>query len=193
MVLMAQQQQQLVFDASRLSYRTDIPQQFIWPEDESPTPDAAAELYVPLIDLSGDPGEVVRQVGAACELHGFFQVVNHGIEQELLAEAHRCMDTFFTLPLPEKQRAQRLQGESCGYASSFTGRFASKLPWKETLSFRSSSTFRGGGGVVDYFVEKLGEEHRHHGYIYIYIASIFINFIYIYTYTYIEYIVTKVK
>jgi gibberellin-44 dioxygenase len=187
MVLMAQQQQ-LGFDASRLSCRTDIPQQFIWPEDESPTPDAAEELHVPLIDLSGDPGEVVRQVGAACELRGFFQVVNHGIDQELLAEAHRCMDTFFTLPLPEKHRAQRLQGESCGYASSFTGRFASKLPWKETLSFRSSSTFRGGGCVVDYFVEKLGEEQRHHGYdIYIYIVTIYIYILLYQLYIYSKY------
>jgi gibberellin 20-oxidase len=137
MVEAAHQQQPpaLVFDAARLSSQADIPQQFLWPADESPTPDAAEELPVPLIDLSGGAAdaEVVRQVGEACELHGFFQVVNHGIDQALLAEAHRCMDAFFTLPLHEKQRAQRRQGESCGYASSFTGRFASKLPWKETL------------------------------------------------------------
>nr|ABG33927.1 gibberellin 20 oxidase [Zoysia japonica] len=98
--------------------------------------------------------------------HGFFQVVNHGIDQEPLAEAHRCMDNFFTLPLPEKQRAQRRQGESCGYASSFTGRFACKLPWKETLSFRYSSNPSSPDLVVDYFVEKLGEDYRHHGAVY---------------------------
>ncbi|KAK3145425.1 hypothetical protein QOZ80_3BG0252700 [Eleusine coracana subsp. coracana] len=155
----------VVFDAARLSGRSDIPEQFIWPEDESPTPDAAEELHVPLIDLSGDAAEVVRQVGQACEQHGFFQVVNHGIHPELLAEAHRCMDAFFTLPLPEKQRAQRVQGESCGYASSFTGRFACKLPWKETLSFRYS-TSPDADLVVDYFVQKLGEDYRSHGEVY---------------------------
>ncbi|XP_062213914.1 gibberellin 20 oxidase 1-D-like [Phragmites australis] len=167
-------QQQLVFDAAHLSGQAYIPQQFIWPADESPTPDAAAELPVPLIDLggllSGDAGvadEVVRQVGEACELHGFFQVVNHGIDPALLAEAHRCMDAFFTLPLPEKQRAQRRQGESCGYASSFTGRFACKLPWKETLSFRySASPAASSDLIVDYFVAKLGEDYRHHGEVY---------------------------
>ncbi|CAL4928498.1 unnamed protein product [Urochloa decumbens] len=127
----------LVFDASRLSGQCDIPEQFVWPAAESPTPDAAAdELVVPLIDLSGDEAEVVRQVGAACEAHGFFQVVKHGIDPALVGEAHRCMDAFFTLPLAEKQRARRRHGDSCGYASSFTGRFATKLPWKETLSFR---------------------------------------------------------
>ncbi|RLN40845.1 gibberellin 20 oxidase 1-D-like [Panicum miliaceum] len=171
MVEAAHQQQQppLVFDAARLSGQADIPQQFLWPADESPTPAAAEELPVPLIDLSGGAAdaEVVRQVGEACELHGFFQVVNHGIDQALLAEAHRCMDAFFTLPLAEKQRAQRRQGESCGYASSFTGRFASKLPWKETLSFRYCSAAEAAdGGVAAYFVEKLGEEYRHHGEVY---------------------------
>ena len=43
---------------------------------------------------------------------------------------------FFKLPFSEKQRALRKTGESYGYASSFTGRFSSKLPWKQTLSFR---------------------------------------------------------
>lgn len=112
----------VVFDASRMSRSRDIPEQFLWPSDEIPTPDAAEEeLVVPLIDLSGGPAFVVRQVREACELHGFFQVVNHGIDAELVAEAHRCMDAFFALPLREKQRAQRKQGESVGYASSLRG------------------------------------------------------------------------
>ncbi|VAI40665.1 unnamed protein product [Triticum turgidum subsp. durum] len=159
---------QPVFDAAVLSGRADIPSQFIWPEGESPTPDAAEELHVPLIDiggmLSGDPratAEVTRLVGEACERHGFFQVVNHGIDAELLADAHRCVDAFFTMPLPEKQRALRRPGESCGYASSFTGRFASKLPWKETLSFRSCPSDP--ALVVDYIVATLGEDHRRLG------------------------------
>ncbi|KAF7044775.1 hypothetical protein CFC21_053961 [Triticum aestivum] len=160
-----------VFDAAVLSGRSDIPSQFIWPEGESPTPDAAEELHVPLINiggmLSGDAAaaaEVTRLVGEACERHGFFQVVNHGIDAELLADAHRCVDNFFTMPLPEKQRALRRPGESCGYASSFTGRFASKLPWKETLSFRSCPSDP--ALVVDYIVATLGEDHRRLGEVY---------------------------
>uniref|UniRef100_A0A0E0KLR6 Fe2OG dioxygenase domain-containing protein n=1 Tax=Oryza punctata TaxID=4537 RepID=A0A0E0KLR6_ORYPU len=154
------QQQQVVFDAAVLSGQTDIPSQFIWPPDESPGPVAAEELDVPLIDVGAgaDRGEVVRLVGEACQRHGFFLVVNHGIEAALLEEAHRCMDAFFTLPLGEKQRAQRRAGESCGYASSFTGRFASKLPWKETLSFRYSAA-GSGEGVAEYLVRKVGPEH----------------------------------
>ncbi|CAM0144538.1 unnamed protein product [Urochloa decumbens] len=165
----------VVFDAARLSGQSEIPEQFLWPAEESPTPDAAEdELAVALVDLSGKAGDVVRQVGAACELHGFFQVVNHGIDPALVAEAHRCMDAFFTLPLADKQRAQRRHGESCGYASSFTGRFATKLPWKETLSWSwsSSSSSRSDQQqqqqqqVVSYFLEHLGEDFRRHGEVY---------------------------
>ncbi|KAG1354763.1 putative Gibberellin 20 oxidase 1-B [Cocos nucifera] len=159
-----------VFDAAILSQRSDIPVQFVWPEEDKPTPDAAEELTVPLIDLggflSGDPAataEVSRLVAEACERHGFFQVVNHGIPSALLAEAHSCVEAFFSMPLAEKQRAQRKPGESCGYASSFTGRFADRLPWKETLSFRFSSSPLSPNIVQSYFVHTLGEDFRHFG------------------------------
>ncbi|BAF13865.1 gibberellin 20 oxidase 1-like [Oryza sativa Japonica Group] len=163
MSMVVQQEQEVVFDAAVLSGQTEIPSQFIWPAEESPGSVAVEELEVALIDVGAgaERSSVVRQVGEACERHGFFLVVNHGIEAALLEEAHRCMDAFFTLPLGEKQRAQRRAGESCGYASSFTGRFASKLPWKETLSFRYSSAGdeEGEEGVGEYLVRKLGAEH----------------------------------
>lgn len=66
----------------------------------------------------------------------FLPVVNHGIDPRLIDPTHNYVDVFFSLPLPEKQRAQRKPGESCGYASD---RFTSKLLWKETLSFRHST------------------------------------------------------
>ncbi|KAG0448026.1 hypothetical protein HPP92_028032, partial [Vanilla planifolia] len=143
---------------------------FVWPEEDKPTPDTHEELHVPLIDLGGfnsdQPevaAEVVRQVGVACAEHGFFQVVNHGVPYELVSEAQRCMESFFSMPLCEKERAKRKPGESCGYASSFTGRFSSKLPWKETLSF-SFSPFS--SIVLDYFIGALGEEFRQFGQVY---------------------------
>ncbi|XP_017697226.2 gibberellin 20 oxidase 1-D [Phoenix dactylifera] len=169
----SQQPPPLVFDAAVLSQRSDIPVEFVWPEEDKPTPDAAEELSVPLIDLggflSGDPtavAEVSRLVGEACSRYGFFHVVNHGIPSALLAEANRCVEAFFLMPLAEKQRAQRKPGDSCGYASSFTGRFANRLPWKETLSFRFSSSPLSPDIVQDYFVHTLGEDFRHFGTVY---------------------------
>ncbi|RWR81380.1 gibberellin 20 oxidase 1 [Cinnamomum micranthum f. kanehirae] len=162
-------QTQLVFDAIRLRNESNIPSQFIWPEEEKPSLDAE-EIQVPFIDLegflSGDAfaaSEASRLVGEACLRHGFFQVVNHGIDPRLIAAAHNYVDAFFSLPLPEKQRAQRKPGESCGYASSFTGRFASKLPWKETLSFCYSASQP---VVEDYFVDVIGDDFRQFGKVY---------------------------
>ncbi|XP_015877976.3 gibberellin 20 oxidase 1 [Ziziphus jujuba] len=162
----------LVFDASVLSRQSNIPTQFIWPDDEKPCINAP-EFHVPLINLggflSGDPvavKEASRLVHEACQKHGFFLVVNHGVDPKLIADAHRYMDDFFELPLCEKQRAQRKVGEHCGYASSFTGRFSTKLPWKETLSFRYSAEPNSSNAIQDYFCNAMGDNFKQFGTIY---------------------------
>ncbi|KAL8229758.1 hypothetical protein R6Q57_014658 [Mikania cordata] len=73
------------------------------------------------------------------------------------------MDLFFGMPLLEKQRAERKVGEYWGYASSFTNRFSSKLPWKETLSFRYSGEPQCSNLVQDYCLNVMGEDFRHFG------------------------------
>ncbi|KAI4351836.1 hypothetical protein L6164_006146 [Bauhinia variegata] len=162
----------LVFDASVLSNQIHLPKQFIWPDEEKPCL-SAPELVVPLVDLggflSGDPVaalEASRIVGEACRKHGFFLVVNHGIDSKLISDSHSYMDDFFELPLSRKQRAQRKTGEHCGYASSFTGRFSSKLPWKETLSFQFSDEKNSPKIVKNYLCNTLGEEFERFGQVY---------------------------
>ncbi|XP_027358733.1 gibberellin 20 oxidase 1-like isoform X2 [Abrus precatorius] len=162
----------LVFDASILRHQLHLPTQFIWPDEEKPCMNVP-ELVVPLIDLggflSGDPimtMEAARLVGEACRNHGFFLVVNHGIDAKLISHAHSYMDEFFETPLSQKQRAQRKTGEHCGYASSFTGRFSSKLPWKETLSFQHSAEKNSSTIVKDYLCNTLGKEFEQFGKVY---------------------------
>ncbi|ESW15340.1 hypothetical protein PHAVU_007G064800 [Phaseolus vulgaris] len=167
-----QDQHPLVFDASLLRHQLHIPSQFVWPDEEKACLNEP-ELPVPFIDLggflSGDPlaaTEASRLVGEACQKHGFFLVVNHGIQQQLISDAHLYMDHFFALPLSHKQRAQRMPGEHCGYASSFTGRFSSKLPWKETLSFQYSPRNDSQTLVKDYLCDKMGKEFEKFGNVY---------------------------
>lgn len=165
-------QNPLIFDASFLQNESSIPQQFVWPEDEKPCcGPPPPQLHVPPIDLKGflshEPiamSNASRLVDLACRKHGFFQVINHGIDSRLINEAHKIMDYFFRMPLLEKQRAQRRAGEYCGYASSFTNRFSSKLPWKETLSFRYSADPQCLNLVQDYFLNVMGEDFSHFGY-----------------------------
>lgn len=162
------QDNQLTFDKSLMQYQPNMPSQFIWPDHEKPclTP---PELEAPSIDLkaflSGDPQAMSTEcskVNEACKKHGFFHVVNHGVDSNLIAQAIDLIDDFFCMQLPEKQRAQRKNGETCGYANSYIGRFSSKLPWKETLSFpycadQSIKT------VEEYFLNVLGEDFRKFG------------------------------
>ncbi|XP_034580654.1 gibberellin 20 oxidase 3 [Setaria viridis] len=166
----------VVFDAEVLSREESIPAQFVWPpEERAPAAGLGVEeMDIPVVDLAEflrGGGELPAGMAEACERHGFFQVVGHGVDAELIAEAYRCCDAFYAHPLAEKQRARRLPGESHGYASSFTGRFDSRLPWKETLSFHcpaaaAAPVSAGGRAVADYIVGVLGEEYRHMGEVY---------------------------
>ncbi|KAI3762437.1 hypothetical protein L1987_52867 [Smallanthus sonchifolius] len=167
------QQKSLVFDALVLQHETNMPQQFIWPDHEKPNSQKSKELEVPMLDLgdfltghSDSVKKASRLIGEVCENHGFFLVVNHGVDANLISDAQRYLDLFFELPLLEKQRAQRKVGESCGYASSFTGRFSSKLPWKETLSFQFSAEKNSSSVVKDYFTNTMGEEFERLGKVY---------------------------
>ncbi|KAL0738963.1 hypothetical protein Bca4012_015173 [Brassica carinata] len=164
----------LIFNPSMLNLQATIPNQFIWPDDEKPCTEAP-ELDVPLIDLqdflsaSSSPSstlEASRLISEACSKHGFFLVVNHGVSEELTSDAHEYMARFFDMPLSDKQRVQRKPGESCGYASSFTGRFSTKLPWKETLSFRFCDDKNSRNIVQDYFCDALGHEFEPFGKVY---------------------------
>ncbi|CAA2955804.1 gibberellin 20 oxidase 1-like [Olea europaea subsp. europaea] len=166
------QKKSLVFDALVIQHESNIPSQFIWPDHEKPCANPP-ELHVPLVDLggflSGDAtaaAEASKLVGEACRKHGFFLVANHGVDAKLISDAHFYMDQFFEQPLHEKQKAQRNFGEHCGYASSFTGRFSSKLPWKETLSFRYSAEKGSSHVVQEYFNKTLGEDFAHLGKVY---------------------------
>ncbi|KAK1392812.1 Gibberellin 20 oxidase 1 [Heracleum sosnowskyi] len=159
--------------ASTFMFNTHPPfYQFIWPDHEKPCSNTP-QLDVPLIDiggfLSGDPiaaEKASNVVGQACREHGFFLVANHGVDGNLISDAHKFMDLFFDLPLNEKQKAQRKLGEHFGYASSFTGRFSSKLPWKETLSFEHSTQKMSSTMVEDYFTSALGQDYAKPGKLY---------------------------
>jgi gibberellin-44 dioxygenase len=145
--------------------QTKIPAPFVWPQNDT-RPSSAAELRVPVVDVgvlrrNGGDAEGLRraeaQVALACATHGFFQVCGHGVDAALARAALDGASDFFRLPLAEKQRARRVPGTVSGYKSAHADRFASKLPWKETLSFG----FHDGAAppvVVDYFAGTLGPD-----------------------------------
>lgn len=167
----------VLFDAGVLQREEKIPEVFVWPQLDRPSTDLSlkgkkteteteTEVPLPIVDLGGfwkndekTTREASEVIGKACVEHGFFQVINHQVSPDLLTAAHQHINSFFSLSLVEKRRAQRKVGESCGYASSFTDRFANKLPWKETLSFEHSPS----SDVYDYFVKAMGQDFQDAG------------------------------
>ena len=139
-----------------------IPMEFVWVKEG--VGHAHEELREPVVDLEGffQGDEVATQhaamlIRAACLNHGFFQVINHGVDSHLITVAYDHMEAFFKLPLSKKLRAQRKPGCLWGYSGAHADRFSLKLPWKETLSFG----FHDNGPepvVEDFFKSTLGQE-----------------------------------
>jgi isopenicillin N synthase-like dioxygenase len=84
---------------------------------------------VPIIDLAGlpplsatgsspaaePPETIVAQVADAASRFGFFQVVNHGIEAELIDAVWAQTERFFAQPIEHKRRILRTKENSRGY------------------------------------------------------------------------------
>ena len=59
----------------------------------------------PFLDPHSSPKDrdlVVQEVRDACMAYGFFQLVGHGIPLSMQKQMLKCAETFFNLPLEEK-------------------------------------------------------------------------------------------
>ncbi|CAM6025612.1 unnamed protein product [Sphagnum balticum] len=87
-------------------------------ELEEPRPEDNNQLAGDMIPRQRRRQELVKAMAKACQRWGFFQVLNHGVDQALIqrceAEAHR----MFQLPLDVKERVHRPPGASFGYGAN---------------------------------------------------------------------------
>lgn len=96
--------------ASLSSSNNTIPAEFIRPEKEQP----AITTYhgpipeIPTIDLNDpDDEKVVISIAKASREWGIFQVVNHGIPDEIISKLQQVGKQFFELPQEEKEAYAR--------------------------------------------------------------------------------------
>ncbi|KAK6152979.1 hypothetical protein DH2020_012618 [Rehmannia glutinosa] len=166
--------QVLVFDTTLFEKQPNLPTQFMWPHEDLPY-GAQDELNDPPVDLKGflngnqeSIDFAAAQIRTACLDHGFFQVINHGVDTNIVQSAHEKMDAFFNLTLTKKLSIKRKPGGLCGYSGAHADRFSSKLPWKETLSFtyKHANEPATGLDVVNYIKYGLGKEFEEAGYVY---------------------------
>ncbi|CAO2200925.1 unnamed protein product [Urochloa humidicola] len=81
--------------------RASVPDCFIVPPEELP-PAASAAVSLPVIDLSGSHDEVCQAILDAGKEFGFFQVVNHGVPEQVLQDMEALCNEFFELPAEDK-------------------------------------------------------------------------------------------
>ncbi|WMV51870.1 hypothetical protein MTR67_045255 [Solanum verrucosum] len=93
---------------------------------------------IPLINLenlkSSDESirdETIELISKACREWGFFQVVNHGISHELMANARGVWREFFHLPPEEKQKFANSPVTYEGYGSRLGVEKGGKLDWSD--------------------------------------------------------------
>src|SRR6478672_5103186 len=91
--------------------------------------------HLPLIDLRASADEVARAIGDACQAHGFFYIVGHGIDPALGPRLEELSHRFFALPEETKQRfAMPLGGRAWRGWFPLGGELTSGRPdWKEGL------------------------------------------------------------
>lgn len=145
----------------------NIPSQYYWPKkDLIPS---QQQLQESVVDLKGfflgDKDETLyaaKLVRESCLHHGIFQVINHGVDSDLIRKVHHHAKAFFVLPLSEKLKREPLPGSRFGYSFAHSSRFVTKLPWKELITF--PFPYIGNDSVVvDFFESKFGEEFQETG------------------------------
>ncbi|GJM88209.1 hypothetical protein PR202_ga04243 [Eleusine coracana subsp. coracana] len=120
-----------------------VPQQYIRPPSEQPIIGSTNDtiLTIPIIDLSGfddttTPDErrrqvVVAEVGDACRNWGFFHVVNHGVDIDVVKHIRGAWRDFFDLPMEEKKAFANSPVTYEGYGSRLGVEKGAILDWSD--------------------------------------------------------------
>ena len=77
---------------------------FILPHDKRPQLAQVSPLAsIPIIDLNDqEPSSLVHKISQACEQYGFFQIINHGVPEDLCEKVMTVVTQFFELPPEER-------------------------------------------------------------------------------------------
>lgn len=114
---------------------SSVPERYIRnPEDVPKCINTIPSSDIPQIDFSlllERHDKELKKLDKACEEWGFFQVVNHGIEKELLQMIKDATKSFLDLPLEEKNKYAKSPNDIQGYGHSFVVSEEQKLDWQD--------------------------------------------------------------
>ncbi|KAL9291704.1 putative gibberellin 2-beta-dioxygenase [Arabidopsis thaliana] len=75
----------------------------------------AVDQDIPVIDMSLERSRVSMQIVKACETIGFFKVVNHGVDPDVISRLEQESINFFAKPVLEKKSVGSVVNRPFGY------------------------------------------------------------------------------
>ncbi|KAM7263438.1 hypothetical protein ACFE04_001121 [Oxalis oulophora] len=115
-----------------------IPERYIQEKKDRPVISEICHTLpqVPVIDftlLLGDNEDERAKLDLACKEWGFFQIVNHGVSDEVLHNMKAAKAAFFELPLEEKKKYAMAANDIQGYGQGYVVSDEQKLDWGDLL------------------------------------------------------------
>ncbi|KAL6622762.1 hypothetical protein ACP70R_032641 [Stipagrostis hirtigluma subsp. patula] len=86
----------------RNSSQESLADNFVVPPEQQLPPATSAVVSLPVIDMFGSRDDVRRAILDAGKELGFFQVVNHGVPEEVMRDMLAVGEEFFQLPAADK-------------------------------------------------------------------------------------------
>ncbi|XP_058104214.1 S-norcoclaurine synthase 1-like [Magnolia sinica] len=116
----------------------EIPQRYIRPEIQVDPVSYDERLEIPVVDLSRLFDQRFSQLEMAklhqaCQEWGFFQLINHGVADEVTEKMKADTYEFFKLPLEEKMAYSQPPNSIEGYGQAFVISEEQKLDWGDML------------------------------------------------------------
>ncbi|KAH7510666.1 hypothetical protein FEM48_ZijujUnG0101900 [Ziziphus jujuba var. spinosa] len=117
-----------------------VPPNYVRPENDRPNLDEvhSFDASIPVIDLNGLHGphrpDIINQIGLACQNYGFFQVKNHGIEEDVINKMTSVGREFFHLPESERLKSYSEDPfKTTRLCTSFNVRTEKVSSWRDYL------------------------------------------------------------
>uniref|UniRef100_A0A804L437 Fe2OG dioxygenase domain-containing protein n=1 Tax=Musa acuminata subsp. malaccensis TaxID=214687 RepID=A0A804L437_MUSAM len=125
--------------AASIANPADVPPRYVRTEAKADPVVSDGDSELPVIDFSRllhhrFSKEEYAKLHHACADWGFFQLINHGVPDQVMEKIKADIVEFFKLPLEEKKAFAQLPNSLEGYGQAFVMSDDQKLDWADMLS-----------------------------------------------------------
>ncbi|CAL9204533.1 unnamed protein product [Musa hybrid cultivar] len=125
--------------AASIANPADVPPRYVRPEAKADRVVSDGHSELPVIDFSRllhhrFSREESAKLHHACADWGFFQLINHGVPDQVMEKMKADIVEFFKLPLEEKKAFARLPNSLEGYGQAFVVSDDQQLDWADMLT-----------------------------------------------------------